>query len=210
VLGCTPVRGRRARTDARVNANMPATGGIGGQGGGLTTAGKARLGKRRACVGEGGGTCKKFHPSLARRPASAAAARRCGASVRSTSARWPGQPQEGRISCPHLGGHGPKCRRRCRVGCGSPARRKKRKAAARRWGSRGSRGSSRSRRRRVRLLPRAAPVFAADGAPTDGSNSSFSPLHFSSSGRLVGGQGSDFPPRRLGLGLPPGARRWLK
>jgi hypothetical protein len=34
---------------------------------------------------------------------------------RSTSARWLGQPQEGRSSCPHLGGHGLKGRRRCRV-----------------------------------------------------------------------------------------------
>jgi hypothetical protein len=46
----------------------------------LTTARRARLGKRRARVGEGGGTCKKAHPSLARWPASpAAAARRRGA-----------------------------------------------------------------------------------------------------------------------------------
>jgi hypothetical protein len=39
----------------------------------------ARLKKRRARVGEGGGTCKKVHPSLAPWPASPAAARRRGA-----------------------------------------------------------------------------------------------------------------------------------
>jgi hypothetical protein len=53
---------------------------------------------------------------------------------------------------------------------GSSAGRKTKVAAARRRGSRGSRGSRRSRRRRVRLLPRAVPVFAADGAPTDSSS----------------------------------------
>jgi hypothetical protein len=42
----------------------------------LTTARRARLGKRRARVGEGGGTCKKAHPSLARWPASPAVAAR--------------------------------------------------------------------------------------------------------------------------------------
>jgi hypothetical protein len=75
----------------------------------LTTARRARLGKRRACVGEGGGTYKKVHPSLARCPASPAA-----------SARWRGAGDtfpprlEGRGvhkgqggARPHLGGHGP-------------------------------------------------------------------------------------------------------
>jgi hypothetical protein len=59
--------------------------------------------------------------------------------------------------------------------CGLPVRGKKRKAAARRRGSRGSRGCSRSRR--VRLLPRAAPVFAANGSPAGGSSPPASLLH---------------------------------
>jgi hypothetical protein len=45
----------------------------------LPTVRGARLGRRRARVGEGGGTCKKMRPSLARWPASPAAARRRGA-----------------------------------------------------------------------------------------------------------------------------------
>jgi hypothetical protein len=70
----------------------------------------------------------------------------------------------------------------------STAGRKTKATAARCRGSRGIRGGRCAWRRRVRLLPRAAQVFAADGAPTDGSNSSFSPIHFSfSSGALVGG-----------------------
>jgi hypothetical protein len=92
--------------------------------------------------------------------------------------------------------------------CGLPARRKKREAAARRRGSRGSRGSSRSRR--VRVLPRAAPVFAVVGAPTSGSNSSLSPLHsFFSSGGLVADRGVVFPPEAARVGSSPGARRRL-
>jgi hypothetical protein len=72
--------------------------------------------------------------------------------------------------------------------CGLPARGKKTKVAARRRGSRGSRGCSRSRR--VRLLPRAAPVFAANGSPAGGSYPPPSLLHsllFRWNG--VGGQG---------------------
>jgi hypothetical protein len=42
----------------------------------LTTTRRARLGKRRARVGESGGTCKKAHPSLARWSASLEAAAR--------------------------------------------------------------------------------------------------------------------------------------
>jgi hypothetical protein len=77
---------------------------------------------------------------------------------------------------------------------GSSVGRKMKATAERRRGSRGSRGSRCAWQRRVRLLPRAAPVFAADDASTDGSNPSFSPLHFSfSSCGLVGGQGSGFP-----------------
>jgi hypothetical protein len=86
--------------------------------------------------------------------------------------------------------------------CGSPARRKT-KAAARHRGSRGTRGSRCSRRRWVRLLPRAAPVFAADASFHGRLHSSFSPFTPFSSGRSMGGQGSNSP-RRLGLGRSPG------
>jgi hypothetical protein len=44
----------------------------------LRTARRSRLGKRRARVGEGGGTYKKFHPSLARWTTSQAVAARRG------------------------------------------------------------------------------------------------------------------------------------
>jgi hypothetical protein len=72
--------------------------------------------------------------------------------------------------------------------CGLPARGKKRKAATRRQGSRGSRGCSHSWR--VRLLPRAAPVFAANGSPTGGSSPPPSLLHSLLLRRNgVGGQG---------------------
>jgi hypothetical protein len=62
--------GVAARTDARANATKT---------GRLPTARGARLGRRRTRIGEGGGTCKKTRPSLARWPASPAAARRRGA-----------------------------------------------------------------------------------------------------------------------------------
>jgi hypothetical protein len=75
----------------------------------LTAAIRARLSKRRARVGEGGGTCKKVHPSLARWPTSPTAAvwwRGAG----DTFPPW----LEGRGvhkgqggARPHLGGHGP-------------------------------------------------------------------------------------------------------
>jgi hypothetical protein len=70
---------------------------------------------------------------------------------------------------------------------GSLARRKK--MAARR---RGSRGSWRTPRRWVRLLPWAAPVFAANGVPTNGLRLlfplfSFSPFSFSTGGVDRGG-----------------------
>jgi hypothetical protein len=61
----TRMRRQRATTAART--------------GWLPTARGARLGKRRARVGEGGGTCKKTRPSLAQWPASPATARRRGA-----------------------------------------------------------------------------------------------------------------------------------
>jgi hypothetical protein len=74
--------GVAARTDARANANAPATGHGGGQDGVAPyTARGARLGKPRARVGEAGGTCKKTRPSLARWPASPVEARRRGATV---------------------------------------------------------------------------------------------------------------------------------
>jgi hypothetical protein len=59
----------RARTRTRRRRATPAA-----KTGRLTTDRRARLGKRRARVGEGGVTCKKAHPSLARWTASPAAA----------------------------------------------------------------------------------------------------------------------------------------
>jgi hypothetical protein len=100
VLGCTPVRGRRglhgrARERARdVNAARTRRHGAAAtETGRRPTARGCWLGGWRTRVGEGGGTCKKLRPSLARWPASPAAARSGG---RSTSARWPWRPQEGR------------------------------------------------------------------------------------------------------------------
>jgi hypothetical protein len=88
---------------------------------------------------------------------------------------------------------------------GSSAGRKTKATTAQRRGSRGSRGGRCARRRRVRLLPRVAPVFAADGAPTDGCNSSFSPPSLLLLLRRVGGRtGERFPLRRLGLGRSSG------
>jgi hypothetical protein len=82
--GARLCEGVAARTDARANANAianaPATATAAAKTGWLPTARGARLGKRRASLGEGGGTCKKAHPSLARWPASPAAARGRGAS----------------------------------------------------------------------------------------------------------------------------------
>jgi hypothetical protein len=81
-------------------------------------------------------------------------------------------------------------------------------AAARRRGRRGSRGSRRSWRRRVRLLSRAAPVFAANGSPTAAPLlllPSFTP--FSSGGSVWVVRGT--PLGRLGLGEPWGSRRRL-
>jgi hypothetical protein len=76
--------------------------------------------------------------------------------------------------------------------CGSPARRKT-KAAARRRGSRGSRGSRCSRRRRGRLLPRVALVFAANGSFHGRLHSSFSPLHSLLLRRVDGWTGEQLP-----------------
>jgi hypothetical protein len=96
--------------------------------------------------------------------------------------------------------------------CGSPAG-KKTRAATRRRGSRGSMGCRRPRRRRVRLLPRAAPVFAADGSSHGRPLFSFSSPSPPAGRRAWQGSNS---PRRLGLGssrglgggLSRGARRW--
>jgi hypothetical protein len=93
---------------------------------GLTTARKAKLGERRARVGEGGGTCKKFHPSLARRPASPAAARRRGASgVPPLLDGWDNHKRGEAVVLTSVA-----TGRSAGVGvewwCGSPARRKKR------------------------------------------------------------------------------------
>jgi hypothetical protein len=80
VLGCTPVRGRRGRKDAHANAKRTRQHGAAATKiGRRPTARGGWLGGRRACVGEGGSTCKKLRPSLARWPASPAAARRRGA-----------------------------------------------------------------------------------------------------------------------------------
>jgi hypothetical protein len=75
--------------------------------------------------------------------------------VRSTSARWPGHPRGTGSECPHLGGHGPECRRvgegrRCSDEEGGGAGRGRR--AVRRRGSRAGRGRGRSWLPRVRLL----------------------------------------------------------
>jgi hypothetical protein len=156
----------------------------------------ARLKNRRACVGEGGGTCKKAHPSLAQWPASPAAARRRGAF---TPTRWPCRPQEGSSNHPHLLGSWPKCS--ASVKCGG--------AACQRGGRRSRRrrvvgeeeevgdvvvpgGSGSSLRRlqssRRTALPRAAPFLLLPSSP------------FSSGGTawLVRG----VAPGRLGLGAP--------
>jgi hypothetical protein len=100
VLGCTPTRGRRsphgrARERARdVNATRTHRHGEAAtKTGRFPTARGGWLGRRRARVDEGSGTYKKMRPSLARWPASPAAARSGG---RSASARRPWRPQEGR------------------------------------------------------------------------------------------------------------------
>jgi hypothetical protein len=74
--------GVAARTDALANTNATRTrrhGAAATKTGWLPTARGARLGRRRARVGEGGDTCKKTRPSLARWPALPAAARQRGA-----------------------------------------------------------------------------------------------------------------------------------
>jgi hypothetical protein len=78
--------------------------------GGQRRHGKARPRERRALTKVAAPAT--YCASLARRPASPAAARGNGAF---TSARRPGHPHGEGSGCPHLGGHGPKCRRQCSV-----------------------------------------------------------------------------------------------
>jgi hypothetical protein len=99
------LRPARTRARTRTRCERAGNGAAATKTGWLPTARGARLGRWRAHVGEGGDTCKKTRPSLARWPASPAAVRSGG---RSASARWPWHPQVGRNGCPHLGGHWPK------------------------------------------------------------------------------------------------------
>jgi hypothetical protein len=78
--GARLCEGVAACTDARANATRTRRHGAAAtKTGRRPTARGGWLGGRRARVGEGGGTCKKLRPSLARWPASPAAARRRGA-----------------------------------------------------------------------------------------------------------------------------------
>jgi hypothetical protein len=161
--------------------------------------GKARLRKRRALT-------KAAAPARSCIPAwheGRHHQQQRGGAVRSTPARWPGNHKRGEAGVLTSVATG----RSAGIGvvgrCGLPARRKKRKAAARRRGSRGSRGSSRSRR--VRLLPRAALVFAAVGAPTGGSDFSLYPSSLHLLLRRFGGRkGSGFPPEAARVGSSRG------
>jgi hypothetical protein len=85
---------------------------------------------------------------------------------------------------------------------------KKTRAAARRRGRRGSRGSRRSHRRRVRLLPRAAPVFAAGDSSHGRLLLSFSSPSLPSPRRVNGWSGEQLP-EAARVGISPGARRRL-
>jgi hypothetical protein len=94
--GARLCEGVAARMDARANVHATRTrrhGAAATKTGRFPTARGGWLGERRARVDEGGGTCKKMRPSLARWPASPAAAR---SGRRSASARRPWRPQEGR------------------------------------------------------------------------------------------------------------------
>jgi hypothetical protein len=123
------------------------------------------------------------HPSLARRPASPAAARRRGATTRSTSARRPGHPHGAGSDCPHLGGHGPKCRRVGEERRGGWDGEEEEEAG-------GGAASRRKRKQRMQAFtvgpapPSGGSGFAANGFPAGGSfPHSLLPLHFSSGGR---------------------------
>jgi hypothetical protein len=159
--------------------------------------------RERARVDDGSDTCKRVCPSLARRPASPATARRRGATARSTSARSPGHPHGQGSSRPRLGW--PRAVVQASVKCGGAARRRGGRRRRRRdveeveearevgiLGDGGS-GSSHGRLRSSRqtALPRAAPLLLLPPC------SPFFP------GGSVCGQGSNSP-RRLGLGVAPG------
>jgi hypothetical protein len=141
----------------------------------LPTARGARLGRRRARVGEGGGTCKKTRPSLARWPASPAAARRRGGvpprlegrgvhrgGEAASSPGWPLADVQASV----------KGARRCDEEGGGAGRGRR---TARWRGSRGSRGRRRAWLPRVRLLLAGGSGFAAGGAAPGSSSSSPSP-----------------------------------
>jgi hypothetical protein len=129
------------------------------------------------------------HPSLARRPASPAAAQRRGATTRSTSARRPGHPHGAGSDCPHLGGHGPKCRRVGEERRGGWDGEEEEEAG-------GGATSRRKRKQRMQVFtagpapPSGGSGFAAIGFPRGRLLSPLrSPLHFSS-GRRCGTAGA--------------------
>jgi hypothetical protein len=96
VLGCTSAQGGRACTGPRVNANAPASGDDDGQddGGTRRPEGLGRVRRRRAHVGEGGGTCKKIIPAWLDGRHHQRRWRGGAMRVsRSPSARRPGRPQ---------------------------------------------------------------------------------------------------------------------
>jgi hypothetical protein len=127
-----PARTRaRTRSGCERDANALARRG-GDQDGRLPTARGGWLSGRRARVGEGGGTCKKMGPSLARWPASPAVARRRGAAGVPPRLEGRGVHRRGRSGRPHLGGHWPKW-----------------SASVKRSGAACRRGRRGSRRRRV-------------------------------------------------------------
>jgi hypothetical protein len=167
--GIGPVRPRaRTRTRAGTRRGGAFTGGTAR----YATVTRRNYASERVRVDVGSGTCKKFSSQ----PGTKASITSGGAEHRAFLLGWMAGVStrgEQRSSTPLWLLAEVQC-----VGvvwrCGLPARRKKRKAAARRRGSRGSRGCSRSRR--VRLLPRAAPVFAGVVAPTGGSKFSLSPF----------------------------------
>jgi hypothetical protein len=123
------------------------------------------------------------HTSLARRPASPAAARWRGATTRSTSARRPGHPHGAGSDCPHLGGHGPKCRRVGEERRGGWDGEEEEEAG-------GGAASRRKRKQRMQALtagpapPSGGSGFAVNDFPAGGSSPhSLLPLHCSSGGR---------------------------
>jgi hypothetical protein len=161
-------RGRRVRVATRANANASANGSARRRGrewhGTAINSNKERLGQReRARVDEGSGTCKRV--VLAWHEGRHHQRRRGGTERLRVPPRLEGRgihmSKEAVVLTLVATG------RSAGIGavwwCGSSAG-KKMKAAARCRGSRGSRGSRRSQRWWVRLLPRVAPVFTADGS----------------------------------------------